>query len=279
MTATRLLFGAGLVVAVLVLAALAPAARTTVAGSGAISGSSPSYTLSVTNSGTETIKCMRYFAPSGTSIPSASGPGSTSSFGSGFGAQNLNIAPGQSASFSFITSQTLSPGNNGSLHVSGDCVGDVTGQLSGPTAANTPCNCISLNGRIVPKTIKITNPGESGGIHLEFSVAWFMNCSTGTGGCNGQFELLPPQPALKLKTRFKPISGRINCSTDCASNTSGVAHFTLIGGPALGNPKRLGKSFTITMKRTCQGKKVAPQRFVLVFNRIGLVDKAKSRLK
>jgi hypothetical protein len=279
MTATRWLVGAGLVVAVLALAALAPAARTTVAGSGVISGSGTSYTLTVTNSGSETIKCMRYFAPSGTSIPSATGPGSTASFGSGFGAQNLSLGPGQSATWNFTTSQAISASNNGALHLSADCVGDITGQLSGPTVASSPCNCISLNGRIVPKTIKITNPGEAGGIHLEFSVSWFMNCSAGTGGCNGQLELIPPQPAKKLKTRFKPISGRIDCATNCATNRSGVAHFTLIGGPALGNPKRLGKSFTITMKRTCQGKTVAPQRFVLVFNKIGLVDKARSRLK
>jgi hypothetical protein len=33
------------------------------------------------------------------------------------------------------------------------------------------------------------------------------------------------------------------------------------------------------MKRTCQGKAIAAQKFVLVFNKIGLVDKKKSRLK
>ena len=218
-------------------------------------------------------------ASSASTVSSAGGAGTTSSFGTGFGAQNLNIGPGGGATFTFTTSQVISQNNNGQLHLSADCIGDVTGQLSGPSSTSGPCVCITLNGRIVPSTIKITNPGESGGIKLEFAVAWTMNCATGNGGCVGQLELIPPQPAAKLKARFKPLAARIDCRTDCGSNTSGVSHFTLIGGPKLGNPARLGKSFTITMKRTCQSKPIAPQKFVLVFNKIGLVDKKKSRLK
>ena len=278
MTAKRMLLSvmAGTILALTTVASTAQAA---VAGNGVISGSGTSYTMVVTNTGTDTIRCMRWFAPSGTTVPSANGPGTTSTFGTGFGGQGLSIAPGQSATFTFTTSQALSASNNGQLHLSSDCVSDVTGSLSGPTAGNTPCNCISLNGRIVPKTIKITNPGESGGIKLEFSIAWFMNCGSGTGGCTGQLELFPPQPAKKLKTRLKPVSGRINCVADCAGSKTGVAHFTLIGGPALGNPRRNGKAFAMTMKRTCQGRAIAAQKFVLVFNKIGLVDKKKSRLK
>jgi hypothetical protein len=269
MTSKRMLLSV-MVGAILALMTVASTAQAAVAGNGVISGSGTSYTMVVTNTGTDTIRCMRWFAPSGTTVPSANGPGTTSTFGT---------APGQSATFTFTTSQALSANNNGQLHLSSDCVSDVTGSLSGPTSGNVPCNCISLNGRIVPKTIKITNPGKSGGIKLEFSVAWFMNCGSGTGGCTGQFELFPPQPAKKLKTRLKPVSGRINCVADCAGSKTGVAHFTLIGGPALGNPKRNGKSFSLSMKRTCQGKAIAAQKFVLVFNKIGLVDKKKSRLK
>jgi hypothetical protein len=278
MKSKRVLFSV-IVGAILAFALVASAAQAAVAGSGVISGSGTSYTMVVTNTGTETIRCMRWFAPSGTTVPSANGPGTTATFGTGFGGQNLAIAPGQAATFTFTTSQALSASNNGQLHLSSDCVGDVNGQLSGPTSGDVPCNCISLNGRIVPKTIKITNPGERGGIKLEFSIAWFMNCGSGTGGCNGRLELLPPQPAKKLKTRLKPVSGRINCVGDCASSITGVSHFTLIGGPALGNPKRNGKAFSLTMKRTCQGRASAAQRFVLVFNKIGLVDKKKSRFK
>lgn len=220
---------------------------------------------------------MRYFAPQGTTISAASGPGSTATFVGGFGSQGLNIPPGASATFSFTASPPISASNNGSLHVSSDCFADVTGSLSGPVAA--PCRCISLTGRIVPKTIKLTNPGERGGLHMEFSVSWFMNCTTGTGGCNGKFELLPPQPALKLGARLKPINGRINCSADCGNQAAGVMHFTLIAGPALGNPRRDGKGYTLTMKRTCQGVQTTSQKFRLVFNKIGLVDKKKSKLK
>jgi hypothetical protein len=275
----RALAAAAVLGGILAVASAASGARATVAGSGVISGQGTSYTMVVTNTGNETIRCMRWFAPSGTSVPSAGGPGTTSSFGNGFGAQNLSIAPGAQATFTFTTSQVVDPNRNGELHLSSNCVSDVTGQLSGPAGSTSPCVCLSLNGRIVPATIKITNPGERGGIKLEFSVAWTMSCATGSGGCNGQLELIPPQPAKKLKTRFKPLAARIDCATNCGSSTSGVSHFTLIGGPGMGNPKRLGKSFTITMKRTCQTRPIAPQKFVLVFNRIGLVDKKKSKLK
>ena len=275
----RALAAAAVLGGILAVATAASGARATVAGNGVISGQGTSYTLVVNNTGTETIRCMRWFAPSGTSVPSASGPGTTSSFGSGFGAQNLSIAPGAQATFTFTTSQVVDPNNDGQLHFSADCIGDVTAQLSGPAGSTSPCVCITLNGRIVPSTIKITNPGERGGIKLEFSVAWTMNCATGSGGCVGQLELIPPQPAKKLGARFKPLAARIDCRTDCGSSTSGVSHFTLIGGPKMGNPARLGKSFTITMKRTCQTRPIAAQKFVLVFNKIGLVDKKKSRLK
>jgi hypothetical protein len=154
--------------------------------------------------------------------PSGAGE-TTSSFGTGFGAQNLNIAPALRRRHVHDEPGRLAD-NNGQLQFSADSISDVTWQLSGPATSTIPCNCITLNGRIVPASIKITNPGESGGIRLEFSIAWFMNCTTGSGGCNGQLELFPPQPAKKLKTYFKPLAARINCSTDWGSNTSEVAH-------------------------------------------------------
>src|SRR5438876_447971 len=90
----------------LVITSPASAARTSVGGSGTLSGSGGTYGLIVSNTGSDPIKCMRYFAPSGTTITSASGNGAAS-FGNGFGAQNVNIPAGGSASFSFTTSQPL----------------------------------------------------------------------------------------------------------------------------------------------------------------------------
>lgn len=255
-------------------------------GSGVISASGPTgttYTLVVSSTG-DTIHCMRYFAPTPVTVVSASGAGTTSVLagGVGFGAQGLSLAAGQTASFTFTTTGTISASNDGTLHLSTDCVNDVTGTLSGPTAPppKTPCNCISLYGRVLPKSITLTNPGEEGGLHMEFDVAWTMTCTTGSGGCAGQLEILPPQPALALKARMKPLSGRVSCVTDCGTSKSGVMHFTLIvGSPKLGNSGRKGKAITLTVKRTCQGKNVKPQKFVFVFNKLSLVDKGKSKLK
>ena len=118
-------------------------------------------------------------------------------------------------------------------------------------------------------------------MHLEFTMAWTMICTTGSGACRGQLELFPPQPPRKLGTRLKPISGRIACNGPCAATTTGTKHFTLIGGRALGHDRRgtRVKAVTLRMKRTCQGVRTSDRVFTLVFNkRTGLIDKKKSDL-
>jgi hypothetical protein len=271
---------AALASASLVFAAFASAARTVVAATGTIVGSGGSYTLVVRNTSTaaEMITCIRYFAPAGTTITGVTGLGSPSSFDTGFGAQGLSIAPNAASTFAFTTSQPLAPGNNGSLRVSADCVTDVAGTLSGPGSApppGAPCNCISLDGQVVPQSVKVTAAGSQAFLKLKFTVSWSMTCTKGTGGCVAGLQI----SAGGLKARVKPTGGKIRCVTNCGTTKTGVAHVSVTLGPEYGHDARRGKTLTLSVKRTCQGKTVAPQTFVFVFNQRGLVDKRKSKFK
>jgi hypothetical protein len=271
---------AALAAAVLVFAAHAAAARTVVAGTGTIVGSGTSYTMVVRNTSTaaEVISCIRYLAPAGTTITGVTGLGAPSSFGTGFGAQGLTVAPGAASTFAFTTSQPILANNSGALRLSADCVTDVAGTLSGPGSApppGSPCNCISLSAQVAPQSVKLASARAQGSLKLKFSVAWSMTCTKGTGGCVAQLQV----SAGGLKARLKPTGGRIRCVTDCGTTKTGVTRVALTLGPEYGHDARRGKSLTLSVKRTCQGKTVAPQTFVFVFNKSGLVDKRKSRLK
>ncbi|MDQ5821672.1 MAG: DUF11 domain-containing protein [Actinomycetota bacterium] len=252
----------------------------TVSATGVISGSGTSYTLVVTNTGTETIRCMRFFAATGVRIVSATGPGTTSASGNAIASLGVLAAPGAAATYTFTTDVPYPPNAGGELRVSADCIGDVATRATGPSAAPTPCRCLRLEGQIVPRTIAFTNPGERGGMHLEFTVAWTLICTPGSGGCNGQLELFPPQPARALKSRLKPISGRIACVGQCGGTATGSKKFVLTAGPALGGHRRGSKvkSISLRMRRTCQGARTTDRVFKLVFAKTGLVDKKKSDL-
>ena len=144
-----------------------------------------------------------------------------------------------------------------------------------------PCECLTLTGQIVPSSIKFTNPGETGGMHLEFTVSWTMTCTAGKGGCHGTLDLVPPA-GKGYKSYFKRSKGSISCNGPCAATSRGIQHFVLIGNRGLGGDKR-GKAvryITITVKPKCGGKALRPELLALVFDkRTALVDKKKSKLK
>src|SRR5205823_5236737 len=117
---------------VLVGLALAAPAAAGLSAKGELAGSGTSYGLLLANTGSEPIRCMRWFAPAGTTVSAASGPGSTSSFGGGFGSQKLTLPPGKTAEFRFRTNRAVAAAKNGALHISTDCVSDVIAPLAGP---------------------------------------------------------------------------------------------------------------------------------------------------
>jgi hypothetical protein len=146
-----------------------------------------------------------------------------------------------------------------------------------------------MTARILPASLKFTNPGELGIMKLEFDVFWTMNCTNGAGGCKGTLDLVPPQRSSTDKrkpngytSRFKKPGARINCTGACAKLNQGTQHFTLIGDRGLGGDRRGTRVpfIPIVIKRTCQGVAVRPITLTLVFDKsTKLVDKQKSKLR
>src|SRR5205814_9526708 len=69
-----------LAVAFLALAPLAAGSGQALGATGTISGSGGSYTLTLKNTGDETINCLSLFAPTGVMVTTASGPPQTLRF-------------------------------------------------------------------------------------------------------------------------------------------------------------------------------------------------------
>ncbi len=160
-----------------------------------------------------------------------------------------------------------------------DCTG--TPAAPPPPPPPRPCRCLRLEARIAPSSIHFVNPGETGGMHMELTVAWTMICSTGRGGCAGRFDLLPPQPAIALRAKLKPNLGRINCNGPCGKTLSGTKMFVLTAGRQFGGDRRgrVVKSMQLRLHRECQGKKTTDKVFTFVFDpRTALVDKKASDL-
>jgi hypothetical protein len=267
--------------AVLVAPAVAQSRSSTVSATGVISGSGTSYTLTVSNTGTQAILCMQLVTAVG--VVNVTAPTGSQTFvqGNRFGASNQQglIAPGGTATFAFTTDQTYPANGGGDLHVSADCQNDVVSRATGPAVeTQPPCRCITFFATIVPKSVFFLGAGELGHLHLEFDVAWTMTCTTGSGTCHGLFDLYPPQPAGTLGTKLKPLSGYIRCNGPCGAVTTGHQHFTLFGGKPLDSAHRKNKTIKLVMKRTCNDVQVRPEVFTIVFDKYGQVDKQKSDL-
>jgi hypothetical protein len=177
---------------------------------------------------------------------------------------------------------TFSSAENATIGQNAASEPDCTGTpVAPPPPPPLPCRCLRLEARIVPSSIAFVNPGETGGMHMELTVAWTMACTRGTGGCAGKFDLLPPQPALALRAKLSPNLGRINCNGACGKTLTGSKAFVLTAGPKFGGERRgrTVKSMKLRMHRECQGKKTTDRIFTVVFDpRTALVDKKKSDL-
>jgi hypothetical protein len=253
---------------------LGVAARANVSATGVISGSGTSYTLAVTNTGTEPIHCLRFFAASGVQITSANGPSGsqTQPGGNSFGSieiQNALVAPGASAQWTFTTAQAYPPNAGGDLHVSFDCVNDVASRATGPESR---CQCDSFTAYINPKSIGIFGAGEINHFHLEFTITWIMTCSAGTGGCSASFHLL----AFTFLKKGSNLGVTVHCSANCGTRRSGKQKYKLLTGAEFDSKHRKSKTLRFDLVGSCNGDFV--RQFDFVFDKYGQVDKKKSNL-
>jgi hypothetical protein len=161
---------------------------------------------------------------------------------------------------------------------------DVSATLEGPI--DLVCKCLSFTARILPKSIALFGRTDQS-LNLGFTIFWLMNCSQGLEGCTGELELSPPQPAAALGSKLRLVdakgklgkaTGKFTCEGACAKLNQGTQTFRLFGKKPLGAKNRANRTYTLTMKRTCQGEQVAPLKFKLVFDKLGQVSKKKSDL-
>jgi len=277
--------GLAALIATGVLVPLAAGGAATLNATAVVAGSGTEYTITVTNTGDESIICMTFF-PKGVNVVKVFGPGPPRPFEGGFGAGDFVLLRGHSATWRFTTDKAMEVNAGGELRVSADCSGndvvvDATGPAPGEAPPPPPCKCLTLTARIVPSSIAITNPGSLGGVHLTFAMHWTMNCTSGVAGCNGTLDLVPPK-GRTYRSYFNNASTHIACNGDCAKLTEGTQKFTLIGNRGLGADRR-GKMVTsipITIDRSCQSKTLRQISLRLVFNKsTALVDKKKSKLR
>jgi hypothetical protein len=194
-----------------------------------------------------------------------------------------SLDTGSTTAATLTTDKQYPDGAGGYLILQGAAGSTGTAPVTGPGASTPsgPCKCLGLTARILPSSIKFTNPGESAGMHLEFTVFWTLSCLTGSGGCQGTLDFVAPQ-GKTYKSAFKKPGAHIVCTGQCAQVTTGTQQLILIGNRGLGGDRR-GKtvpSIPIRIKRTCQGAAVRPLMLSLVFDKkTALVDKQKSKLR
>ena len=273
--------------AAMLLAAPAGAGRTAVSATGTLSRSSlgpNSMNFMLVNSG-DALTGFSLQLKAGFVITQMSMSGQACAMTGNEAVCKLPLAAG-STTFGTITTDKLYPDGSGATLILSSATGSTgTALVSGPGATTPPpttppCNCLTLIPRIVPSSIKFTNPGDRGGMHLEFTVFWTLSCTAGAGGCNGTLDLVAPRGA-SYTSYFKKPGAHIACAGACAQVTTGFEQFVLVGNRGLGGDRR-GKtvgSIPIVIKRTCQGKPTRAITLNLVFDgRTGLVDKHRSKL-
>jgi len=196
---------------------------------------------------------------------------------------NAGIAPGGKLRFPIKFKVPFPQGQSGVLRISADCRTDISVAWFGP---GYKCKCISFNARIIPKSIAFHGLTTQS-LNLEFTVGWELKCAPGIAGCEGQFELSPPQPAAKLGSKLRLVNekgklgaatGKFTCKGQCGKTVTGIQKFRLFGKKPLGSKNRANKSVELSMSRTCQGAKSPPLTFTLAFDKLGQVDKKKSDL-
>lgn len=283
----------GVFMAVLAVGAvLAASALASTSASGALTnGGVKRYTLTVTNTGTDAIHCMRFTAAAGVVIATVSGPAGTSQNGpTQFGAQDITIVPGANAAWSFTTEQDYPVGGGGTLDVSATCAqgSDVSSQVSGPPAQTTPtptatptptqtpvpgaCKCIRLS--VLASHIR--TPVVNDKIDFDFNLAWTMICLRGTGGCHGTIILTPPGGGWTIRL---PRRALIECDGPCAKTTEDNFRVSMRTRPGnFSKQARANRTYKVKIRMTCQGKRVAPLVLQFHFDRNGVFDRKGSKL-
>jgi hypothetical protein len=278
------------------LLAVAPAqgSGADVNAAGVITGSGKTWTISIQNTGSEPLRCFKFFLAPGVLVtrpgPSPTGWQVGTQGQVLFGQSEDGIVIDGKQAFTFSTTVPYPPNAGGKLSVSADCQADAQGTVTGPTvppATEKPCACKSLKwaiGRIGEFGLHATPIKErsQSGMTLRLASKWIMTCTRGTGGCKGALTVtIPPGQQRSLGLRFgdgpKAFRGQTTAVVICKSKTCETATdtfaFDLLGGPRLGFGKRGvdTDSVTLVVSAAC-GKKRERKQLTIVFGANGRAD-------
>lgn len=276
------------VVCVLSVASVSQSRSLALSATAEFIGSGSTWQERLANTGTETIKCTRTFAPTAPPVTfsNVTGPSGTQSQPSQFGNASLTLAPGQTVTFTFQTSGPLTIANLPIVRISSDCVGDANAQtsLAAPPPPPPPpavCECKRLT--VAAKNYSSSEVNRTPTV-LKMTLQWTMACSKGNGLCTGKLKLLPPAGSdVKIVT---PKNTTVTCNGKCDPN----GNFNAAGGlplkvtskDDLDFDNRAGKTFVFPIQRYCvrNGKDVllGTEKLSLVFGAGGFLDKKKSDL-
>jgi hypothetical protein len=213
-----------LVVAALVAAAPSSSRPEVVAGRMEFLGAARGWQLLVSNTGTETIRCLRVVAPPGVTFTRVAGPPGIDVRGSEFTSRGLSIAPGVTftESYTIDTSGPLTRERPPRVFVSADCASEVEAVVvvRDVTPTADPCTCRKLTVNVPPGLGRLAPDAR----RFSLPVRWSMRCSSGEGTCLGavtvaRTQVLPRAGAQPLRLRV--AKSELFCRAPCTRTTTG----------------------------------------------------------
>jgi len=256
--ATRRWLALVLVLGAVVAAPFASGGASTTNAAIVIAGStSTTYTVTVTNTGTEPIRCWVVAAEVG--AKALSGPAGwrtriTSDTRVFAGSSDVGIPPGGSAVFSLTTLEPYPLNAGADAFVSSTCQGggDVGVRATGPApftpTGGTPCVCRALS--VALEKMPRLRPA---GHQFALGFAWKLTCTSGSGNCSGNVAFKPPKivaaPGGSLRLAVKPL--RAACRGNCSVAKAGrVATKTVSRTPLA---TLFGRKLVYTISTKCGG--------------------------
>jgi hypothetical protein len=262
----------------------------------AVSNQPNTYVLTIENTGTEQIECMRFTAASGVTITSASPPGELVPPNRIVAGPGIAIAPGNSRNFTFTTQSAYPTNGGGTLEVSATCAtgSDFSARGIGRAAANNPpppdpsCLCSGLTAKLINPTIHALH-----GRFLGFKIRWTLKCTAGApNNCRGRIRVVTRPGNINITG---PRSRRVNCrGRHCPGGTRGTRELRMIL-PARLRPlanapvsrRRQHKNpyppIRIQLRFACldaagNARQVPARTLTVKFDRYGQVDRRRSNL-
>jgi hypothetical protein len=147
-----------------------------------------------------------------------------------------------------------------------------------PPGPRKPCKCILLTARIVPSSFQVETYGNKGEVRLDFNIHWTLNCLKGFGPrCRGTLAMNAPRIGHSLLFINGLPRVTVRCNGRCSGLSDGTFEAHLHGFKSRDDLAEL--RVPVVLRRTCQGKKLAPVRLSLAFDRLGRPDREKSKLR